>query len=152
MNPIDFSDVAPGQLIRIPDEQGAWAFVPDPLPLDIRMDPELSRLLSAADMAIGGLSEAIRQLPNPNLIVSTLVRSEALASSRMEGTVSSMEQLALFEAGSQQIQGDQATRETNNYIAALEVGIEQLKTVPPSRRLLKAVHGRLLKGVRDLIM
>jgi Fic/DOC family N-terminal len=78
--------------------EGYLAFVPPPLPPDVRLDRALVAKLSAADRALGQLAGAARTLLNPHLVASVLVRREAVLSSRIEGTRASLSDLVLFEA------------------------------------------------------
>ena len=87
------SFVAPdaGELVRSP--QGAWAFVPAPLPPAIEYSPRLVKRLSAADAALGELSGLGRKMPNPHLLIAPYLRQEAVLSSRIEGTQASLSDL-----------------------------------------------------------
>jgi Fic family protein len=94
------------------------------------------------------LAGVVRQLPNPKLFVRPFVRREAVLSSRIEGTTTSVEQLVLFEAGdTRRVEVDDAT-EVRNYVHALDYGMERLKTFPLSLRLMRELHERLLQGTR----
>src|SRR5215212_7576513 len=79
---------------------GYRAFIPRPLPPDpiIRMDAEMQNLLSIADRALGRLDGSIQTLPNPDLFVFMYVRKEAVLSSQIEGTQSSLQDLLAAEA------------------------------------------------------
>jgi len=78
---------------------GYTAFVPAPLPPDppVRMDGAMVGLLSRADQAVGRLDGVTRTLPNPDLFVAMYVRREAVESSRIEGTQSTLEDVLAFE-------------------------------------------------------
>ena len=148
MNNSDFISKEAGRVIRTP--QGYWAFVPASLPPKIEYDPDLVRLLSRADAALSELSGIGRVLPNPHLLIAPWVRREAVLSSRIEGTRASLSDLLIDEIG-----GDHAgpkptddVREVRNYVDALEYGIERLKELPLSLRLVRELHERLMKGVR----
>ena len=79
-----------GRYVRQPT--GYRAFIPAPLPPDppVRVEGELQSLLSQADSALGRLDGTIQALPNPNLFVFMYVRKEAVLSSQIEGTQSSL--------------------------------------------------------------
>jgi Fic family protein len=79
---------------------GYRAFIPAPLPPDppVRIDGELQALLSRADLALGRLAGSIETLPNPDLFVLMYVRKEAVLSSQIEGTQSSLQDLLSAEA------------------------------------------------------
>jgi hypothetical protein len=92
----EFAPNAPGQLKR--SVQGHLTFVPAPLPPDLLFDLGLVRLLSEADQALGELAGVGRMLPNPHLLIRPFLRREAVLSSRIEGIVTRLDQLFLFEA------------------------------------------------------
>ncbi len=142
---------APGRSgIYVRQQTGYRAFIPAALPPvpPVRIDSGLQRLLSAADLALGRLDGSIQILPNPDLFVFMYVRREAVLSSQIEGTQSSLHDLLAAEAhilGPDQ-PGDVA--EVINYVAAMNHGIERLKELPVSVRLIREIHERLLRGVR----
>jgi Fic family protein len=129
---------------------GYAAFIPAPLPPDppIVMDTELSRLLSEADRVLGRLDGVATVLPNPDLFVSMYVRQEAVLSSQIEGTESTLEDVLQFEVDSKGREFPKDIREVVNYVRAMNYGLERLKTLPLSLRLIREIHGRLLEGVR----
>ncbi len=135
-----------GKLVRT--VQGYHAFVPAPLPPKIQYTPQLVLLLSRADAALSELSGLVGHLPNPDLIITPYVRREALLSSRIEGTQASLKDVMLQEAqGSRPDPGNRDIQEVSNYGAALYRGIEELKKLPLSLRLLKALHRALFHGL-----
>jgi Fic family protein len=105
--------------------------------------------LSRADAALSELSGLGRHLPNPRLLIAPYVRREAVLSSRIEGTKTSLADLLLeeVEAGASE-QADADVREVRNYVVALEHGIRRLADLPLSLRLVREIHERLMKGVR----
>ena len=106
-------------------------------------------LLSAADRAIGRLDAATELLPNPNLFVAMYVRREALYSSQIEGiTQASLSDVLEFEVHEVRRGRSPEIAEVINYIDAMNHGLERLKTLPVSLRLIREIHRRLLKGVR----
>ncbi|HVQ61657.1 MAG TPA: Fic/DOC family N-terminal domain-containing protein, partial [Burkholderiales bacterium] len=119
------------------------------MPPKLAYDPELVRLLSRADAALSELSGVGRLLPNPHLLIGSWVRREAVLSSRIEGTRTTLNELLLDEAGGERsgVSTDDA-HEVHNYVVALEYGIERLKKFPLSLRLVRELHARLMKGVR----
>lgn len=128
-------------------EGGYWAFVPPPLPPRLALDLDLVRRLSAADRALGLLAGAGRTLPNPHLLARTLLRREAVLSSRIEGTRASLSDLVLFEAGgTRDDRGDVA--EVLNYVTAVGEVLDPDRRLPLSLRLLREAHRTLLTGVR----
>jgi Fic family protein len=150
-----FSRSPSGRLIKVgPAEAAYWAFVPNPLPPALELDLSLVKALSAADRALGELAGLGRNMPNPHLLIQPFIRREAVLSSRIEGTQADIADLYAFEAGqplapgarSQRLESD--VREVLNYVRALEYGLERIKELPLSLRLLREVHERLMAGER----
>lgn len=146
MQPSDFSADSPGRLVRTLD--GHCAFLPHPLPPPFSFDATILQMLSEADRALGQLAGVGAMLPNPHLLIGPFVRREAVLSSRIEGTVATAQQLVLFEAlpGGRPSAPD--VHEVANYVKALEHGLTRLKKLPISLRLIREIHGVLLKDVR----
>lgn len=125
--------------------EGYRAFHPAPLPPVPPLEPDSAvyRLLSDADRALGRLDGAASILPNPDFFVSMYVRQEAVLSSQIEGTQSTLKDLLLFES-----QHTSPARsdvdEIVHYVDAMGHGLARLKTLPLSLRLLREVHERLL--------
>ena len=134
----------------ISQPQGYKAFIPQPLPPDppLSMDQELIDLLSKADRAIGRLDGITDVLPNPDLFIAMYVRKEAVISSQIEGTQSSLIDVLEYEitAGKQKFPND--IGEVVNYVDAMNYGLERVRNLPLSLRLIKEIHSRLLVGVR----
>jgi Fic family protein len=146
MNLADFTEDAPGRLIRNAD--GINCFVPNPLPPTIGLGMPCIEQLSRAERALGKLAGAGEMLPNPNLLIGPFMRREAVLSSRIEGTIASEEDLVLFKIDPSLGTSKPDTREVNNYVTALRFGLKRLDELPVSLRLICDLHGRLLKGVR----
>ena len=129
---------------------GYRAFVPQPLPPDptVRWDADLVRLLSEADLAVGRLDGLARSLPNPDLFVAMYVRREAVLSSQIEGTQSSLDDLLAFEIDAPGMVQPVDVAETINYVRAMNTGLRLLPDIPLSGRLIRAIHAELLTGVR----
>jgi Fic family protein len=129
---------------------GYKAFVPAPLPPKppVVLNAELHRLLSDADRALGRLDGSIQTLPNPDLFVFMYVRKEAVLSSQIEGTQSSL--VNLLEAEAQVFAPDtpKDVDEVLNYVKAMNYGLERLQELPLCVRLIREIHERLLTGVR----
>ena len=130
--------------------EGYRAFIPAPLPPDppVQMDAELTRLLSDADRALGRLDGAASVLPNPELFVAMYVRQEAVLSSQIEGTQSTLEDVLEFEIDAKGRDHPKDIEEVVNYIHALQHGLERLESLPLSLRLIREIHEKLLQGVR----
>lgn len=130
---------------------GYRAFIPAPLPPKppIDLSGELQGLLSRADRALGRLDGSIQTLPNPDLFVLMYVRKEAVLSSQIEGTQSSLNDLLAAEA---HVFGERSrgsdVGEVINYVAAMNYGLKRLNELPVSIRLIKEIHAKLLDGTR----
>ncbi|MDJ0910992.1 MAG: Fic family protein [Woeseiaceae bacterium] len=129
---------------------GYRAFIPAPLPPDppIAMDDELQTLLSTADRALGRLDGSIQTLPDSDLFVLMYVRKEAVLSSQIEGTQSSLNDLLRAEARIYDPDRPADVKEVSNYVAALNYGLDRLVDLPISVRLIREIHERLMQGVR----
>ena len=129
---------------------GYRAFVPQPLPPHppVTMDQELVRLLSDADRDLGRLDGVATVLPDPNLFVAMYVRHEAVLSSQIEGTQSTLEDLLEFEADAKLNARPKDVEEVVNYVRAMNYGLDRLKELPLSLRLIREIHQKLLEGVR----
>ena len=146
MEPKYFTCPEAGKVVRTPE--GYYAFVPAPPP-GIAYEPELVLMLSRADAAVSELAGLGRFLPNPHLLIAPYVRREAVLSSRIEGTRASLSDILLDEVQSDIPHGDEAdVHEVRNYVTALEYGIKRLGKLPLSLRLVRELHGKLMKGVR----
>ncbi len=132
-----------GQLVPVGDGQGA--FVPNPLPRSIGMDPSLVYRLDEATRAVATLAGAGETIPNPHLLTRPFLRREAVLSSRIEGTQASLSDLYLYEA-SRKARMD--VLEVHNYVRALEEGIDLLDDLPICLRLINSLHATLMSGVR----
>ena len=137
-----------GHYIRQPS--GYKAFMPAPLPPDppVELDGELHTLLSDADRALGRLDGSIQTLPNPDLFVAMYVRKEAVLSSQIEGTQSSLQDVLKAEARILSPEAPDDVDEIFNYIHAMRHGLERLTTLPVSVRLIREIHAHLLRGGR----
>jgi Fic family protein len=131
--------------------EGYSAFIPSLLPPDppIKMDdPELIRLLSDADRALGRLDGSTCILPNPDLFVAMYVRQEAVLSSQIEGTQSTLEDVLQFEIDVKGQEIPKDVGEVVNYIQAMNHGLERLHEFPLCLRLIREIHAKLVDGVR----
>ncbi len=126
---------------------GRKAFVPAPLPpAQLNIDAFLP-LLTRATQAVGELKGIGRTVANPLLIVRPLQRREAVSSSSMEGTYTTLTDLFLYEAGASEAATRGDTREVANYVRALESAIAALPTLPISSRMVRDAHRVLLSNV-----
>lgn len=126
------------------------AFIPEPLPPEpaILWDDELHTLLSRADRALGRLDGSIQTLPDADLFVFMYVRKEAVLSSQIEGTQSSLNDLLEAEAAINDANHPHDVDEVLNYVSAMNYGLDRLTELPVSVRLIREIHHQLLSGVR----
>jgi Fic family protein len=129
---------------------GYRAFIPAPLPPrpPVRVEGDLQSLLSKADHALGRLDGSVLTLPNPDLFVFMYVRKEAVLSSQIEGTQSSLQDLLAAEADLLGAERPRDVAEVINYVAAMRHGLSRLADLPVSVRLIKEIHAELMKGTR----
>jgi Fic family protein len=141
-----------GQYVQIGSGDDAFrAFVPAPLPPapPLKLTAADLDLLEQANRALGKLDGITSLLPNTSLFIYAYVRKEALVSSQIEGTQSSLSDLLLYESHQAPGVPLEDVREVSDYVAALDHGIERLRGgFPLSLRLLREIHGVLLRGGR----
>lgn len=125
------------------------AFVPPSLPPapPLQIEPLLGRL-SAADRALGRLDGVTLLLPDKALFLYMYVRKEAVLSSQIEGTQSTLSDLLLFETEAAAGSPIDDIREVSNYVDAMMYGLERLNELPISLRLIREMHDRLMRGAR----
>lgn len=129
----------------------AKAFVPEPLPPvpPIQWSAELKEKFDQALLALGRLDSVSILLPDTSLFLYMYVRKEAVLSSMIEGTQSSLSELLMFELAHQPGIPVDDVQEVSNYVAALTHGLNRLgQDFPLSLRLLKEIHGVLLSSGR----
>ncbi len=141
-----------GHYVPLPSAAGesARAFVPNPLPPHppLNLDAEFQDLSEKAMLSLGRLDGLTSALPDPTLFLYSYVRKEAVLSSQIEGTQSSLSDLLLFEIeGVAGVPLDDV-QEVSNYVAAMKHGLKRLEQLPLSIRLLKEIHGVLLSKGR----
>lgn len=146
MKPTDFTSELPGKVIKA--DSGYWAFVPAPPRHVESYDASLARLLSEADASLSELSGLGRYLPNPDLLIAPYVKREAVSSSKIEGTQADLSDLMLDEIEPKRTPPGSDVLEVRNYVAALNAGLRRLPKLPLSGRLVRELHGVLMKGVR----
>jgi Fic family protein len=131
---------------------GYSAFLPAPLPPDppLLIDAPLQDLLDEANQALGRLDGVTLLLPDPGQFLYSYVRKEAVLSSQIEGTQSSLSDLLLFENEAAPGVPLDDVEETSNYIRAMNHGLGRIESgaLPLSNRLLREVHELLMSGVR----
>ncbi len=127
------------------------AFVPAPLPPYPAIDwsPELRSRFDTALLAVGRLDAVTDLLPNAALLLYSFMRKEAVLSSMIEGTQSSLADLLLFEIDEQPGVPVEDAREVSRYVSALEHGLRRLRGgFPLSLRLIREVHRELMRHGR----
>ena len=127
------------------------SYVPKPLPPEPPLDmKELYPLLDQANAALGRLDGMGAVLPDASLFLYMYVRKEAVLSSQIEGTQSSLSDLLLFETtkapGSPA--GEDVTA-VSRYVSAMKYGLDRLDELPLSLRLIREIHAELMDSVRD---
>lgn len=148
INASDNQGLRAGRYVQQP--AGYRAFIPAPLPPDppLRFSDAEHALLSEADYALGRLDGAVLTLPNPDLFVFMYVRKEAVLSSQIEGTQSSLQNLLAAEARLYDPGAPADVDEVINYVRAMNHGLGRLAELPVSVRLLRDIHAMLMDGVR----
>jgi len=137
------NSVAGGEAVR--------AFVPEPLPPEfpLQFTPERRRLLERATLALGRLDSITLLLPEPEIFLYSYVRREAVLSSQIEGTQSSLSDLLQFELHEAPGVPFDDVVEVSNYVRALEHGLSRLADgMPLCNRLLREMHEVLLSRGR----
>jgi Fic family protein len=137
-----------GRFVTQPE--GYSAFIPKPLPPDpsLALDTGLLNLLEEAVGELGRLDGVAKVIPDPDFFVSMYVRREAVLSSQIEGTQSTLEdllELELEQGGSDPLSD---VYELVNYVRAMNFGLERIATLPLSLRLIREIHGELLRDGR----
>lgn len=146
MNPENFQNSTAGQVIR--HTKGYWAFIPAPLPPVLNWPLPLVSILSEAERNLSKLASLAGVLPTPHLLVQPFMRREAVISSRIEGTRASLSDLYTYETQLSFLEPATDVQEVHNYVEALDYGLERLKTLPVSLRLIREIHARLMADVR----
>jgi len=147
MKKTDFSNNAPGKIIKT--TQGYYAYIPNPLPPELSWTPRLINHLTQAERSIARLEEVGQAFPVPHVLVRPFIRKEAVLSSQIEGTQTTFQNLLHYEAKQLTflVEAPDA-HEVQNYVKALDYGIERIQALPMSMRLIKELHAILMKGVR----
>lgn len=147
MNPNDFHSSEVGQVILTP--KGYYAFLPAPLPPTLNWSSSLVLVLSDAERDLSRLATLAGAFPFPRLLIQPFMRREAVLSSRIEGTRATLAELYTYESAQLSfLEPDSDVREVHNYVAALDYGLERLKTLPISLRLIRELHEKLMQGMR----
>ncbi len=151
METAEFTNPA-GRLVDVQrDEAGPSyvAFIPGPLPPRAEDDAiaAVARELGEANLALGQLTGIGEFFPNPDLLVRPYLRREAVASSRIEGTVASFFDVVSLEAGIRPLPGSD-TQDVLNYVVALDAGLRGIEGDALSLDLIRSLHRQLMTGAR----
>jgi Fic family protein len=143
---------ATGRYVRVPVQPEPFeAFVPRPLPPDppLQFDADLQDVRDRAHLALGRLDSISTLLPDPSFFLYFYVRKEAVLSSQIEGTQSSLSDLLLYESEEAPGVPLDDVQEVSRYVAALDYGLARVRGgFPLSIRLFREIHGVLLAGGR----
>jgi Fic family protein len=147
MNPNDFHSPETGQVILT--QNGYYAFIPASLPPSLSWSMQLVSVLAEAERDLSRLSALAGAFPFPRLLTQPFMRREAVLSSRIEGTRTTLAELYTYESAQLSLlETNDDVREVHNYVMALDYGLERLQTLPISLRLIREIHEKLMTGVR----
>ncbi|MBI3861811.1 MAG: Fic family protein [Planctomycetia bacterium] len=138
-----------GRYVRQPTDYRA--FIPAPLPPTappLESSGEIQCSLNDAALELGRLDGLTVNLPNPDLFLSMYVRKEALLSSQIEGTQASLDEVLEYEALSPTRKRAPEAADVIRYVAAMNFGLQRLRKMPLSLRLIREIHGELMKEGR----
>lgn len=135
-----------GEARRTAGQHGDVAYFPNSIPRTVDASAANVVAMADAEAALGRLAGAGRLLPNPQLLVGPYLRREAVASTRIEGTLASLAELYDAEVDERPLGPD--VEEVVNYVNAMETGLRRLDTLPLSSRLIREMHAVILAGVR----
>jgi Fic family protein len=139
-----FTAKASGYLVEAPD--GYPAFVPEPAPREVKLADASLAALDEASNRLGVLQGIGRQIRNPHLLISPYMSREAVLSSRIEGTQTTMSDVYAADLDQQELIQAADVREVQNYRTAHRRGLKS--ELPLSLRLIRDLHRWLMKGVR----
>lgn len=130
-----------------PSLEGYYTFNPHPLPPDLLLPISIYKQVEDTAHLLGQVERSRTLLPNVDLLVYSSLRREALASSTIEGTLASPDELVLFQTS--HFSEKETVREVDNYVNALAWGVEETeKNRPLATGLILGLHERLMAGVR----
>lgn len=147
MNPKDFSETSPGHILRT--SRGYWAYFPNPLPPLLNWNSRLVSSIAETERNLGRLANLANAIPSAYILTRPFIGREAVLSSRIEGSLASLEDLYHYETQQQSLLEDTTdVREVHNYVRAVDYGLERLRSLPFSLRLIREIHAILMEGVR----
>jgi Fic family protein len=148
MEPARFASTVFGAPAREPGNRWAlWYYKPEPLPRTLELAPATVMALSEADSSLGHLHGLGRLIKDPELLLGPYLTREAVASSRIEGTETSLSDVLQAEA-TEAPSSSEDVEEVKRYVAANRLAIDLVRSLPITQRLVNQVHARLLRGVR----
>jgi Fic family protein len=148
MDPSQFSKNMPGRLVQAADALGntGHAFVPNPIPANLDLGSKALRLaLSRADQALSRLDGIAHQIERPDLLFRNYLRREAVLSSKIEGTHTTLADLVLYEATHIATPGGDS-EVVANYLAAFDYGRARCADIPVGQTLFGEMHAILMRG------
>jgi Fic family protein len=141
LEPISWVDPLTGQ------EIAHYAFVPAPLPSDVRLQQATYKVLGQAERGLGALEAQVQQLPDPRLLVQPAVTREAISTSALEGTYAPLADVLEAEYV-QEAKSSAEVREVRDYIRAAIRGVDLIERKPICTALLEQLQGQLVRGTR----
>lgn len=148
MEPTRYVDPAFGEAAREPGNRWAfWHFKPKPIPRELTLLPATIKALSDADASLGRLQGLGALVRDPELLLGPYLTREAVASSRIEGTQTSLSEVLRAEASGAAARTEDVA-EVERYVAASRQGYRLIATLPITQRLILELHRTLLAGVR----
>jgi Fic family protein len=148
MDPARFTASTFGSATREPGNKHAfWYFQPEPIPRSLSLDEATVFALSEADGALGHLKGLNTLIRDPTLLLGPYITREAVASSRIEGTETSLSEVLQAEAV-EGVDTSEEAAEVDRYVRATHLGVELIKKLPLTQRVVKQIHAVLLSGVR----
>lgn len=149
MNPSEFEDSEAGEIVAYQiDGEKVSTFVPNPLPPSVEYDNEMVRLVEQAASNLNELDGISTNLPSPEVFIRPYILKEAVLSSQIEGTQTSFEEAVVNSLSESEIESRKDMEEVQNYVKALNYGIDRLGKEPLTVDLIKRIHEKLMSGVR----
>ncbi len=127
---------------------GRKCFIPHPLPPALSLPQEIQRLIADIRGLLGEVKIYGQLLPSASVLIYGSLRREAIASSTIEGTVASPEELLQYESG--RVGEREAVREVANYRSALERGVDSVRDSRLSLNMILGLHSELMRGVQGM--
>lgn len=149
MNPEEFRESPIGRLVPIVGTHEGhsfkhWAYVPEPLSESIELGPASWAAITEGMHALGKLDSAGKRVPNPRLVARPAIRREAVSTSALEGTYTTLPQILESEALEEPESRD--VDEVLRFVRAAELGFELIRERNLSQGLMKELHARLMRG------